>query len=367
MPMSEPAPIAPAPASAPGPSGPKQARRLSAHLRRWVTLRDQPSRLGAALAGLACVLLVLLAWHVLTLGEPESRILAPVTLPSLRETVDSFPKLWFDRQLARSAVWSLGRVLGGFVLAIAIGVPLGVIAGSFKRVYAFLNPLSIFGRNIPIAALIVLMLIWFGIGEAQKVMFIFLAAVPFVFFNSANAVDSVPDTYLDTAYTLGARFTPLRGLRWAALMAVAYGVLLRLAHVAMEGFPPVAEAGGEVSTSWRSGLAKAVGIGLVAGFVLWFPIVSFQAIRKVLFALALPDIMNSLRLLFGLAFGYIVLAEAIDAQHGLGAIILTSQRQGPREHIYLVLIIIAILAYGIDRGLLWAHGWLFPYRATGEK
>jgi ABC-type proline/glycine betaine transport system permease subunit len=198
-------------------------------------------------------------------------------------------------------------------------------------------------------------------------MFIFLATVPFVFFDSANAVDSVPDTYLDTAYTLGARFTPLRGLQWAALIAVAYGLLLGLAHVAMEGFPSVAEADGELAASWKWGLAKAVGMGLVLGFVLWFPIVGFQAIRKVLFALALPDIMNSLRLLFGLAFGYIMLAEVINAQHGLGAIINTSQRQGPREHIYLVLIIIAILAYGIDRALLWAHGRLFPYRTTGEK
>ena len=60
-----------------------------------------------------------------------------------------------------------------------------------------------------------------------------------------------------------------------------------------------------------------------------------------LIPLALPDIFNSLRLLFGLAFGYIVLAELIDAKFGLGYIIQVAQRRGPREHIYLVLFVIS--------------------------
>lgn len=83
--------------------------------------------------------------------------------------------------------------------------------------------------------------------------------------------------------------------------------------------------------------------------------------------LAMPDVMNSLRLLFGLAFGYIMLAEVINAERGLGAIINMSQRQGPREHIYLVLIIISLLAFGIDRGILTLQRWCFPYRRIGEQ
>jgi ABC-type nitrate/sulfonate/bicarbonate transport system permease component len=44
----------------------------------------------------------------------------------------------------------------------------------------------------------------------------------------------------------------------------------------------------------------------------------FQIITKVLFPLALPDIVTSLRFLFGLAFGYIALVEAINVRAGLG-------------------------------------------------
>ena len=87
---------------------------------------------------------------------------------------------------------------------------------------------------------------------------------------------------------------------------------------------------------------------------------------KVLIPLALPAIFNSLRLLFGLAFGYIVLAELIDAKFGLGYIIQIAQRRGPREHIYLVLFVITIIAFTIDRFLFWLQRKLFPYMFAEE-
>ena len=53
-----------------------------------------------------------------------------------------------------------------------------------------------------------------------------------------------------------------------------------------------------------------------------------------------PDIWQAMRLGFGVGWSYILLAEMVDVGRGLGGIILTSQRRGPREHIYLVLVII---------------------------
>ena len=85
-----------------------------------------------------------------------------------------------------------------------------------------------------------------------------------------------------------------------------------------------------------------------------------------LLGLALPDIVDSLRHLFGLAFGYIMLAELINAQHGLGYLLMTSQRRGLSEHIVLILIIIGLLAYGIDRLLVWFQRGVFPYRAVED-
>ena len=93
-----------------------------------------------------------------------------------------------------------------------------------------------------------------------------------------------------------------------------------------------------------------------------------QIIFKVIFPLALPSIFNSLRLLFGLAFGYIMLAELInsgDSSGGLGYIINISSRLGYQSHIILVLLLIPIVAFGIDRILFWIQRELFPYRYGG--
>jgi NitT/TauT family transport system permease protein len=262
-------------------------------------LRAVPPPLVGRLLGVGTVALLVFFWWLLTRGDsPETRFISPVILPSPGEVIGSFGVLLRERALLQSIAATLRRVLIGFGLAAAVGVPLGIVAGAWRLVDAATAPLSLFGRNIPVAALIPLTILWFGIEEMQKVMFIFIACVPFVFADTVRAVAAVHDRYVETAQTLGAG----------------------------------------------------------AGQVVW----------KVLVALCLPDVYASLRSLFGMAFGYIMLAELINAEHGLGYLLMTSQRRGLSEHIILILIIIGALAYGIDRLLLWFQRGLFPYRAEKE-
>ena len=84
--------------------------------------------------------------------------------------------------------------------------------------------------------------------------------------------------------------------------------------------------------------------------------------------LALPSVFNSLRLLFGLAFGYIMLAEVVKfggETGGLGDLINISQRRGQREHVLLILLIIPVVALCIDRFFFFVQAELFPYRYGG--
>src|SRR5258706_6034567 len=267
--------------------------------RQLLALRISPPRMTRSLVGALAVASVVLFWWLATTGlGSEDRWISPVILPSPAEVIRSFPSLLKERALLQSVAATLKRVLIGFGLAAIVGVPLGIAAGSWRVVEAAGAPLALFGRNLPVAALIPLTILWFGIDEAQKVMFIFIACVPFVYSDAVTAVTSVPDRYVETAQTLGA-------------------------------------------SSW-------------------------QIVSKVLLGLALPDIVDSLRHLFGLAFGYIMLAELINAQHGLGYLLMTSQRRGLSEHIILILIIIGLLAYSIDRLLFFFQRGLFPYRTIEE-
>src|SRR6188474_3105302 len=263
------------------------------------SLRIPPPRMTRRLVGVAAMGVIVLGWWFATSGlGSEDRLISPIILPSPAEVIRSFPSLLNERALLQSIAATLKRVLIGFGLATVVGVPLGIIAGSWRVVEAGAAPIALFGRNLPVAALIPLTILWFGIDETQKTMFIFIATVPFVYSDAAAAIASVPDRYIETAQTLGAS--------------------------------------------------------------------SFQIVTKVLVALALPQIYSSLRHLFGLAFGYIMLAELINAEHGLGYLLMTSQRRGLSEHIILILIIIGLLAYGIDRLLFFFQRGLFPHRVFEE-
>lgn len=339
---------------------PDAARVDSSWWRRFRTLRDEPPQVEGWLFGAASLLGLLGVWWLVTLGDPVDRLVAPYTLPSPGETFASFPSLW-ERGLSLSALTSLLRVGGGFVIAAGIGVPLGLLSGSYPRVGAFFKPFGIFGRNVPIAALIALTLVWFGLEELQKVMFIFLAAVSFVLFDSTFATRAVPDRFLETAYTLGAKHNWTKGLRLTAGIAAGYALLASVGWSWLKDEVTLAVAVG------GGGFWLRAVIGFLVGFGLWFPLLSHQVLRKVVLPMAMPDVVNSLRLLFGLAFGYIMLAEVINAKRGLGALIIASERQGPREHIYLCLIIIAVLAWGIDRFILMVQRQAFPYLKHGEN
>jgi NitT/TauT family transport system permease protein len=87
-----------------------------------------------------------------------------------------------------------------------------------------------------------------------------------------------------------------------------------------------------------------------------------QILRKVLVPLALPDIITSLRFQFGLALGYVMLAEAIATSSGLGVMLNTNQRQGNIEQNYALLFIIALLAFMLDLMIRFFQRGIFQWR-----
>jgi ABC-type nitrate/sulfonate/bicarbonate transport system permease component len=111
-------------------------------------------------------------------------------------------------------------------------------------------------------------------------------------------------------------------------------------------------------------LALAFVIYMVPLFVAAVDASQPQAVLRVLLPISWPDIYQAMRLGFGVGWSYILLAEMVDIGQGLGGIIITSQRRGPREHIYLVLLVIVLLAFVTDKLWVAIGRWLFPYKET---
>ena len=90
----------------------------------------------------------------------------------------------------------------------------------------------------------------------------------------------------------------------------------------------------------------------------------WQVVFRVLVPVALPDLWHAMRLAFGVGWTYIVLAEVITLEKGLGALIQITLRREPREHVYVVILIITLIAWIVD--FLWGllGRFLFPYRRT---
>jgi ABC-type nitrate/sulfonate/bicarbonate transport system permease component len=93
---------------------------------------------------------------------------------------------------------------------------------------------------------------------------------------------------------------------------------------------------------------------------------TMQVIMKVLIPLAMPSIYSSMRTLFGLAVGYIMLAELVNADLGLGHMLNIGQRRADLPTIFATLVVIATLAYLIDKLLGLLQTKIFPYRMAEE-
>ncbi|MCY2931858.1 MAG: ABC transporter permease subunit [Planctomycetota bacterium] len=93
---------------------------------------------------------------------------------------------------------------------------------------------------------------------------------------------------------------------------------------------------------------------------------SWQIVLRVLLPISLPDIWHGMRLAFGVGWTYLVLTEVVVVNGGLGDLIFVSQRRGPREHVYLVILVITLIAWASD--LFWVHlgRLLFGERRTAR-
>lgn len=128
--------------------------------------------------------------------------------------------------------WSLLRFLSGFMLAMALGVPLGLLMGHFRPAREMLNPLFEMLRNVPPIAWAPFSLLWFGASFGSQAFVIFVAAFPPILMNTQQGVRLTDKGLISAARMLGAgSFTLLFEIGLpAAAPAVIAGLRIGLAN-----------------------------------------------------------------------------------------------------------------------------------------
>jgi len=228
-------------------------------------------------------------WAAATLGGFVSKTFLADPLTMVR----SGWTLLVEQRFAVDIGMTVWRVVGGFVLAAVIAVPLGVAMGAYKPVEAFFEPFVSFARYLPASAFIPLLILWAGIGEAQKLAVIFIGSFFQLVLMIAVAVGQTRRDLVEAAYTLGAG-------------------------------------------DW----------GIV---------------RRVLIPAAAPQVAETLRLVLGWAWTYVIVAELIGASNGIGHMITDSQALLATDQIIFGIITIGVIGLVSDLAFKRMNRALFPW------
>ena len=250
----------------------------------------KPVSRGARIAlGTIFFMLFLAAWSLVTWGG----FIDPMFLKTPLDTLITGYNLFAEFGFIKDVGITLFRVVGGFLLAAVVAVPLGIMMGAFKPVEAFFEPFISFARYLPASAFIPLLILWAGIGEAEKLLVIFIGSVFQVILMVAGVVGSTRKDLVEAAYTLG---------------------------------------------------ADASGI-----------------VRRVMLPGAAPQIAETLRLVLGWAWTYVIVAELVGAETGIGHMIMDSQRMLDTGQMIFGIFTIGVIGLVTDFGFKWVNRKLYPW------
>lgn len=253
----------------------------------------------ARLASMLSIGVLIVAWCAVSYIEVERGgqkvpLVPHFFLPAPDQVIKSLFYLIFEKDLLQAVLVSAIRIAKAFGLSLAVALPLGIAMGSFEIVNRIFDPIIAPMRYLPITAFIPLLILWFGIDEAQKVAFLFLGTVVFLLPAVVDAIRAVPEELIQTAFTLGA--------------------------------------------------SKA------------------QVIRTVLIPAALPQIFDGFRVMNAIAWTYIILAEIVNAQSGIGYILQLAGQHNKPEWSFAGILVVGIIGIITDVLIRLVNRLLFPWR-----
>jgi NitT/TauT family transport system permease protein len=241
--------------------------------------------------GISFFVLFVAVWAFATLGGYVAKTFLADPITMVRSGYDLIVNQGFIKDIGMT-VW---RVVGGFVLAAIVALPLGVAMGTYKNIEAFFEPFVSFARYLPASAFIPLLILWVGIGEAQKLSVIFIGSFFQLVLMIAVTVGNTRRDLVEAAYTLGCSDSTL--------------------------------------------------------------------VRRVLIPGAAPQIAETLRMVLGWAWTYVIVAELIGSSSGIGHMITDSQSLLATDQIIFGIIVIGLIGLVSDFFFKWLNRRLFAWAA----
>jgi NitT/TauT family transport system permease protein len=146
------------------------------------------------------ILLLALAWEAaIRLG-----LVSPLEMPALDKVFTAWWGLLASGDLVSNGAVSLARGAAGLGLAIAVGVPLGVLMAWYKPVRTLFNPIVQAFYPMPKSALIPVTVLWLGFGSASKILLIFIGCMLPITLSAYNGARGTEQVLIWSARSLGA-------------------------------------------------------------------------------------------------------------------------------------------------------------------
>ena len=169
----------------------------------WLfTLRGELNTNQKIALNILGIIFALLIWVMLTTGDTP--LMPKSSLPHPLRVLSAFKDLYVENELIMNISKSIGLNIGGYIKAVLYSLPLGFLIGLVPLFRGAFQKMVDAIRFVPLTAVTILFIIWFGIYVEAKINFlafgIFIYLLPIVI----QRIDEVEDIYLKTVKTLGA-------------------------------------------------------------------------------------------------------------------------------------------------------------------
>ena len=238
-------------------------------------------------------MLIITIWQI----SVQSGWLSTRILPSPLDVVHAGITLALNGALLQHFLASLERALWGLLIGGSIGFVLGFVTGLFKIAQKLMDSTIQMIRNIPLLALVPLVVLWFGIGEVSKIFLVSMAVFFPIYLNTFHGLRSVDKDLIE--------------------------------------------------------MGKVYGLN------------SFGLFKEVILPGAMPSILVGLRMSLGYMWLFLVVAETIAANEGIGYMTMNAREFLQTDIMVLGILLYAILGKGSDilagvlerYALKWHHGY----------